>query len=179
MPMSAAQEGLASSGRRYQHTLRALRFFRGCTAPFLTCASAKTPGSTWPVPGQRVYEQIPVQGINEEESLTSCVPPRETALYHRPLSQVCCDPRQFQGRGTFWRGMRINVNGNHRVGLISRGAGLLRYVLDQSPFHPVDYNTRCSSTLIFGLKGAYLASRRVLVVGQFAVEAALRRHLAR
>jgi hypothetical protein len=29
---------------------------------------------------------------------------------------VCCDPRQFQARGTFWRGKGINVNGKHRVG---------------------------------------------------------------
>jgi hypothetical protein len=29
---------------------------------------------------------------------------------------VCCAPRQFQARGTFWRGKGINVKGNHRVG---------------------------------------------------------------
>jgi hypothetical protein len=29
---------------------------------------------------------------------------------------VCCDTPQFHGRGTFWRGKGINVNGNHRMG---------------------------------------------------------------
>src|SRR5208337_389228 len=47
-------------------------------------------------------------------------------------------------------------------GLISRGTGLLWRVLDQSPFNPVHYNTRCSSTSRFGMKGACLARRRVL-----------------
>ena len=85
MPMSAAQEGLASSKSREQHTLRALRSLQGWSAPLLSRASAKTPGSTSPVPGQRVYEQILVQGINEEGTPTSCAPPREKLLYHSPL----------------------------------------------------------------------------------------------
>jgi len=39
---------------------------------------------------------------------------------------------------------------------------LLRHLLDESPFTPVDYDTRCSSTSRLGMKGAYLARRRVL-----------------
>jgi hypothetical protein len=33
-------------------------------------------------------------------------------------------------------------------GLISRGTRLLRHVLNQSPFNPVDYNTRSFSFLV-------------------------------
>ena len=91
MPMSGAEEGRVRLlyGRRGRHTLRELRFFRGCTGPLLTYASAKTPGSTWPVPGQRFYEQAPVQGVSEEGSPASYAPPWRLALYHLPLSQVC------------------------------------------------------------------------------------------
>ena len=84
MPVGAVQEDLACSGRCCQHTLWALRFSRGWTAPLLTRASAKSPGSTWPIHGQRAYAQIPVQATNEKEGLTACVPPRERRLYHPP-----------------------------------------------------------------------------------------------
>jgi len=90
---------LASSGRRYQHTLWALKFFRGCTARLLTCASSKTPGSTWPVRGQRIYAQIPVREINEEESSTPYLPPSDRRLSD-PVKCVGTPP-QFQGGGRF------------------------------------------------------------------------------
>jgi hypothetical protein len=116
IPMSAAQKGLASSWEAKLAYPAHAEIFLRLHCALLTCASAKTPGSIWPVPGQRVYEQIPVQGTNEEDSPTSCVPPREEALYHRALSQVCCDTPKFHDRWTFWHGNGINVNGNHPVG---------------------------------------------------------------
>jgi len=96
MPTSAAQEDLASSRRRYHHPLRALKFFPGCTAPLLTCASAKSPGSTWPIHKQRAYAQFPVQATNEKEGLTACVPPRERGLYHPPQSSALGQPHNFK-----------------------------------------------------------------------------------
>ena len=101
MRMSAARQGLASSGEAVSAYPALAEICRRLRCPVLLYASAKTPGSTWPVPGQQVYGLIPVQGIIQGESRMPCTPPWEILLYHLILRSSLAATQQFTAYGPF------------------------------------------------------------------------------